>query len=209
MKNSQAALVLCLVLALAGCGQAKGDWVVFRIWGLLNEPTKSAGASPDISVLRAALTPDVLAQVGGPVLIIKVPSMQSATFMTPVVGNPDIETFLSGGRASVSLRDGMIVGTRGFGFDLMTAEVREALRALSGHEPTAMRTHQYLDGEDQLVSRSFDCTYARNGRQVRETCAAPSHEFENRYVVDDQGRIVSSRQWISPQVGYILSERVE
>ncbi|WP_411890130.1 YjbF family lipoprotein [Yoonia sp. SDW83-1] len=204
-------LRLSLLLALFGCGAGQADDnISSQIWTWLTSSEDDVSAAPDVGALRAGLTPAVLAQIGEPVLIAQVPSRNAVAAMVRIGSNNGVDTYLTPDGISISTRDGMIVGTRGFGFDLMTADIAEPLSAVTGRADRAVRVHRYLDGENQLIIRSFACRYAAAGdRRIAETCQSSDFSFVNDYVVDEQGRIRSSRQWMSPQIGSILTEHVE
>jgi len=96
----------------------------------------------------------------------------------------DFDYWLSSDEVQLILQKGLIHGTRGIGEGLLAAELSQPLYHIlnlkSGHSD---RFHTYLNGNDQ--------------------------EFVNLYWVDpSQRRILQSRQWIGPIVGYI-STRVQ
>lgn len=118
--------------------------------------------------------------------------------------------------AQVFLRDGLLIGTRGLSFDLMTADVAEASAAI--HQMRAARVtriHNYLNGQDKLRIRAFLCDVrpagqetikllndvAILGQRVDETChGAADDEFTNQYWLGG-GRILQSVQFISEGAG--------
>ncbi len=199
------------LFVLTGCGNSTGDFdLVKQIWTGLSAPEQATSEQLNIDTLRATLTPDVLAQIDGPLLLVQIPSRGEVAGLTRVGSNDGIDTFLTSNGVSISLRDGAVVATRGLGFDLMTADVTQPLAAISGGQQQAVRIHRYLDGENQLIARSFICTYSVTAaRRVVETCKSPGTSFENEYVVDSNRVITSSRQWISPEIGSILTEFFE
>lgn len=126
------------------------------------------------------------------------------------------DTWLSIDGVSVSMRNDLLVGTRGFGGDLMGADVSETHAALLNGGGTAVREVAFLDSLDQIVRRSFVCDVEGLGAtdlnlygEIRPTvrfverCTGPDYGFENQYWVGRDGRIWQSRQWVSPMLGYI------
>lgn len=198
-------------IILAGCGNIQDDdSVIGQIRAGLAAQKQTASPAPDIAALRARFTPEIMAQIGGPILIVQIPSRDAVAVLTRVGTNNDVDTFLTPDGITISLRNGMVVATRGLGFDLMTANVTEPLMAVTGTGDTAVRVHRYLDGENQIVAQSFGCAYAVTAlRQVTETCTSASDDFENIFVMDARGNIATSRQWISPQIGAVLIERYD
>ncbi|MFQ1702127.1 YjbF family lipoprotein [Loktanella agnita] len=196
-------------LALSGCGNTANDELIKGLWQRFTSPDKTT-ATADIDALRAAVTPQALAQIDGPVLLAQVPALQGAAILVLGGRNAGVETFLTPDGVSISTENGMLVATRGFGYDLMTADVAEPLSAITDARPRAVRIHRYLNGENQLVPQSFVCRYvALTPTQINESCQSSSDSFENSYTTNSKGQIVMSRQWISPQLGYITTERLK
>jgi len=119
--------------------------------------------------------------------------------------NRDVETYFTPDNISISLKEGVLIGTRGLGFDLMSADVSEVIAGLR-NGGQAVRIHRYLDGEDQIVIKSYICDYSGNA-QITETCYGKDHSFKNSYQTS-AGKVIASRQWIGPDLGYIRLEDV-
>lgn len=201
--------VLCAALALAGCGIASNDDdLTSQLWDRLTSSEDAPAQAPSFDALRAGFTPAVMAQIDGPVLLVSIPSLGTAAALTRTSVNNGVETFLTADGISISLQDGLVVATRGLGFDLMTADVSEVSQALRGRQPSAVRIHRYLDGENQLVARSFMCRYTNPiGQGTQERCTSRFGIIKNTYIVDNTGSFSGSRQWISPQIGDMRIER--
>jgi hypothetical protein len=128
--------------------------------------------------------------------------------------NAGVTTYTTADGTTLSLADGVLVASRGLGEDLMSARVPSAAaiaRGSGSHE----REYYFLGGLDQKRVLRISCTLsspgpgrteivglAYSGRQVVETCAGPTGTITNTYLVEADGRIRSSRQWLSPSVGY-------
>ncbi len=121
---------------------------------------------------------------------------------------------------SISLDNGVLVSTRGLGFDLMSADVSGTRAALAGATGEYSLHHSYLDGENQTVFRSFLCTmpppasetidvFDRNYATLRfdETCNALGLTIENTFWIGD-GVVRRSRQWIGQETGYLTVDRL-
>jgi hypothetical protein len=124
--------------------------------------------------------------------------------------NVTIETWISPDNVALYLQQGFVVGTRGLGGDMMSADVRQsAAMVLSRRTGQVQRFVSFLDGNDQVTVRSYVCDIdSRGGRDVdlgdvsvpaelmQERCTNPDQEFQNLYWVDTRtGQIVQSRQW--------------
>ena len=75
-----------------------------------------------------------------------------------------------------------------------------------------------LDDQDQIETSTFTCTIAAAGTEAvnlgireatlsrfDENCRSPAIIFDNIYWLDGQGRIVASRQFVSPAIAYLRS----
>lgn len=129
-------------------------------------------------------------------------------------------TWLSSNELSVTTQNGVMVATRGFPRDLMAAEVDDVMRALIAGGGSATRTHETLSGTDQIVTQTFACTVALQGREIigildrqigtevfAETCQSDRLAFTNRYWIDESGRMVRSLQAIAPDSGYVQLDK--
>lgn len=125
-------------------------------------------------------------------------------------GNATVETWISPDNVALYLQQGIVVGTRGLGGDMMAADVSQpAALILTRRTGQVQRFMSFLDGNDQVTVRSYVCDIeSRGGRDVdlgyavvptdlmQEHCANPDQDFQNLYwVAVSTGQIVQSRQW--------------
>lgn len=201
--------VFCGLLALSACGNTADDDLIKDLLARATSSQEEVPA-PDIDALRAGFTPQVLAQIDSPVLLVELPTLDSAAALTLSGVNNGVETFLTTDGKSISLKDGVVVATRGLGFDLMTADTADVRQALRDQAQSAVRIHRYLDGENQLVARSFMCTYTHTATlRSNEVCNSADGAIENSYIFDNKGNTLSSSQWISPRIGDMLITRLQ
>jgi hypothetical protein len=126
--------------------------------------------------------------------------------MTPLGSNSGVVTWANPEYQTISLQNGVILATRGFGSDLMSARVPTA-QQLSAGTGTHQRVHYLLDGADQTISQSFTCQLSVSNnetieilglayvtKKVEENCAGPSGNLTNTYWFDSQGLIRQSLQ---------------
>jgi len=196
---------LALVLGLAACtngGQSAGLVALRAVIGSIGQERQ---APPTAAQLRAALTPERLAQIGGPVIVVDIPARGTALIATRIGQNGDKITYLAPNKVSFVLDRGMLKATRGLGYDLISADIEEPRAALQrGGE--ARRIHRHLDGEDQLTLRGYVCRYEGAGSaRVAETCYTDEFFIENSYVLSG-GTVRASRQWAGPGIGYVAIE---
>ncbi|MFN7224189.1 MAG: YjbF family lipoprotein [Paracoccaceae bacterium] len=177
---------------------------------------KIKGASAPIERMTRAR----LAEVVTPVMLLSVDASGKQALIAEIQSNGGVETWSTVDDITISLRKGVIVATRGFGADLMAASAPVVSRAV-GNGQSHSRVHTVLDGEDKPVRTHFTCTFQINGQQVidiveikynltqvTEDCVADTVRFRNLYWMTDDQHLRKSRQWISPEVGFLTIEDV-
>ena len=201
------ALLICLpvTLALVACSGGTGvtpgasglDAIKARFSGL----TGQKQAAPTAEQLAAALTPDRLAQIGVPLILVDLEGKGIAAVMAEEGRNAGVVTYLDATRVALQLRDGIVVGTRGLGNDMMTTDVGAVLAVWSAGG-AASRVHRSLDGENRLIATEYTCTLTRAGQTVTEDCSGPTGSFTNSYTLDPTGKPRASRQYLGAANGY-------
>lgn len=201
-----AALALAVLLTACGSGQSQNPLIgplkeiLPRVLSRTPPP-----APPTAAQIRSRITPEIRAQLGNvPLKIVVLEKQNLASVLIERQRNRDVVTYFTPDGISMSYKSGVLVATRGLGFDLMGADVGDVLQSLRSGRDGATRLHRYLDGEDQIVLRSFVCDYTGSGR-ITETCYSDGFKIENTYQMSG-GRITTSRQWIGPEQGYIRLE---
>ena len=214
----RAGAALVLVAGLAACG---------------NAPAAGPSAAELRGMLGAAFQP-AAARAKGPLAVIDIPAETLASWPEPLISaavedtrstaalgriarnGPD-ETYASHLGNQVTLRQGVLVASRGLGADLMSSAPPSRAMLAAGQGSYA-RSWQWLDGLDQTVSVTMHCTLAVTGREtvvlsgrshatrvVAETCTGPGDaRVDNRYWVDGGGVLRKSRQWLGQNGGYLL-----
>lgn len=216
-------------LSLAACGNAPGREVsaasIARgVVSAVIGQDDAQSPDPDRVAQQAAAA---LANSDGEVIVVAIPNRDALAVMQEIERNGPYVTFGTADRRSVTLKNGILTGTRGLGYDLMSAEVAETGTLIRTQgEGAGRRVNRYLDGENLTVAISPWCQVKLGGtgrvnlgevnaatRQVAESCVgerlaypggtAERAAFQNSYQVTASGRVVQSRQWISPLNGYI------
>ena len=210
MINSVRAYAVSALCILASCGSTQSDPSLlseaFKRVNTQDDPTPA----PTLAQIKAGLSPAVLARFNGPVMIAQLPSRNAVALLSKVGTNQGVDTFLSTDGISISISNGVIVATRGFGFDLMRADYAEPLLAIKNPPQEIARNFSHLDGENQLITTTYDCSYATIGaRQVKEVCTSSTQSFENTHSLDENGEIFSATQWVSLQTGPIVFEIIQ
>jgi len=196
---------LATLAVLSSCGSRQSEESVLGpIAQSLIGFTQPASTPASMEDIRRQVTPQVRQRFRHTSLMIaQLESNDRASILVRKGENRDVETYFTPDNISISLQDGVLIATRGLGFDLMSADVSDTIAGLR-RGGRAVRIHRYLDGEDQIVIKSYICDY-RGNANVTETCHGKDHTFENNYQMS-AGQIIASRQWIGPHHGYIRLE---
>ena len=215
---------LSVSLLVSGCGNDKEKNAHVKpsifgsaikvVAGMLKPSTSPVDPRPQIT--RQALDASPV-----PVLFASIKTRNAFATLSSAGKNRDVETWISADGISLSFNRGVLVSTRGLGYDLMAADVSDVLKSILAGSGTAIRYHGYLNGEDQIYQRSFYCSIHTKGREVLdifeinnstrhiiETCNNPEISLENHYWITDAGKIIQSQQWIGPDIEYIFTQHL-
>ena len=218
MTNPYKALCSGLILvALTACGPLYEDNLGLR---LLNAGRQMTGLGPEAEPAAPAISPEVANAAPGDVLLVKIIARNAVAPMTKAAQNGGTITWISPGEVTMTFENGILVGTRGLGDDLMGVDpvgVRAALNAGGG---TATRRQSFLTSEDQIATRDLTCTIRPvGGEEVQtltgprpttkfeEDCKGPALEFKNSYWLAG-GEIIRSRQAVSAGIGFIQADQL-
>lgn len=149
----------------------------------------------------------------GPRLQVQIASRGATALVSRVAVNNDVETWRSVDNISLSFRDGVLVASRGLGFDLMAADPQGTITAFAGQTDGVYRRQmRYLTGEHHSAYLTAGCSMTTTGIEsvdgislVRseERCQAGRHVFTNIFWRDQSNHVRRSTQWLSPEIGYI------
>lgn len=207
-----AALVLLL---LASCGPLNSD-----------SPAKAGldlamGAfSQGENEQEPTITPELAAAGEGEILFVTLRQQGVVLPMTQIGQSGPVETWKSANGVTLAIEDGLVVASRGLGYDLMGVNAIGTLEALQSGSGQSAREHSFLNSLDQINSFEMSCDIARQGREevelprgkqnltrFEENCSGRRLVFKNEYWLDDAGNIVRSIQVLSPALGFVLLER--
>lgn len=170
--------------------------------------------------IRSRLSRAQLDTFGEPLLLAGVADLGTAATLIPAERQGGVETWETGDGVQLSFRDGVIVATRGLGFDLMSADADAAIAAIGGSgSPEYDRFASYLDGNEQVVLTALRCRITGRAAdpvtivgdthdtiRVEEQCFTPDSDYRNLYWIDRDGTIWRSRQWIGPGAGTLTTD---
>lgn len=215
-RVGRAAALTGLAAMLAACG---------------NAPDSGFAAKDALTLAKALVTPRTKAQGG--IAVVDIPAQTLADWPEPLITaavektasssalgriarNGQDETYATAQSNNITLRQGVVVSTRGLGDDLMASAPPSRATIAAGRGGYA-RSWQWLDGLDQMVTVTKTCTLSQTGsetiamsgrsyatRIIAETCDGPGGRVDNLYWVDPQGVLRRSRQWLGQEGGYLL-----
>lgn len=175
---------------------------------------KAAAAAPAAQPVTRA----DLAAFGKPILRIRAERLGQDAFLTIADEKSGVVTWTAQGAATFSLRDGVLIQTRGLGADLMSAEAPTLGQLTSGASYT--RVYFFLGPDDIGTRRTYECTASTVGAEkievvgksfavshVSEVCTRQGSKLTNDFWIEGK-TIRKSRQWASATVGHVEFERV-
>lgn len=203
---------------------------VFLVLSLLGACTNT---SDDFEQIKQVLAPGqagfvarfvTLAEAGDRVPALQVSLLDQDRSSTVLLESQraGFDTWLSPDGATLVMRQGMLVAMHGFGAGLVASEIDQPLTmVLSGQEGASERFHSYLDGNDEINTRTYLCEIENRGmrevfiggkptrtRLMAEQCRSLNQSFLNLYWVGGSGnRIVQTRQWAGDYLG-VFTTRV-
>ncbi|MFO8124904.1 YjbF family lipoprotein [Yoonia sp.] len=207
-------ILVASILGLTACGPlAENQPVVSALRGIVNAGSGHWQQQDDP---REILTREQIDAAPSDLLLFVPVNDDVATTFARVSRNNDLMTWVSDEGDSLTLQDGITVATRGLGNDLMGADLAQVHSALVRGSGSAVRIHDYLDGEDKIVREKYACEIAtlrsavieifeikHQTRIVSETCIGDVGSFRNLYWIDAAGMIWQSRQRVSARVGAV------
>ncbi|MEM9797273.1 MAG: YjbF family lipoprotein [Pseudomonadota bacterium] len=208
-------LMACTLLAACASDGAGRDPAVDSPQGALVAAIQSRLTSETPQDAREVLNARVVAGSPTALVLVVLEDVDAGLTMIPAAANRGTEQWRDGTGGGILRRDGVLVGTRGLGFDLHNAEVaplRRALRAGGGRN--LRRVNLILDSTDRIVPVTYQCDVVRQGGQVLdfygtryattiydEVCRGAEDTFTNRYWVQGNGVVRRSVERVSPEVG--------
>lgn len=216
-----AVLAICC-LSLSACSSNKSDPNLAKTIGanLKSAIDDKRAGRPPVVILTAA----DIAAFNVPVLQINPQRFGGSDLLTRVARRSDsrggtVDIWQSTDNGQVILNNGILVGTRGVGNDIIASDAALTISAVLGMQNgRGIRRYEVSDGDSTSSKLALDCTWANLGNEViivanqklgtthmRETCLPSNEGFimvENHFWVQKGGQIRKSLQWAGPAVGY-------
>ena len=231
MRHTHPLLAGLLLLAVAACGNDKSAGMLGGLpvkelaqatlaeVGLGPKPKAAAPAPPpDPAQLTAARK--MLEDGGIPLYIIQSKSLGLQDYFSKLGQNGDVITWSTQSYKTISMRDGMIVATRGLGPDILStyAPTTEAVRRGTG---TTQRSYFVNDAADQGQRLDFDCQLKDAGMQtisligkaygthrIDEACTGAAGSFVNSFWFDNRAKLRQSSQHLAMGIENLLLQKI-
>lgn len=204
MRGLSAVVALSLIAACGNDADSKSSREMFKSLSQIVKPKTKAQPQ--------AVSPDALGQVlaatPNSVVLFILDTTKAQAPLIQIERNGAYRTYATSARQTVTIKDGLATATRGLGGDLMSSDLDPSLnlvrRKSAGQTTRVMR---FLTGEGVTFTMTFTCSVEVAAKQdqlqgMRESCTGRTRQFENTYAVDASGRIMGSRQWLGPTIGY-------
>ena len=213
-KTIRAGFGLAMLAMLAACGNAGSEG---SIRGMLATAVKQSAAKAAGKDRAAQPAPDPSAMAAealrvnpGPLILVGLERMKTTQIMAMTGENAGQRTYMTKNEQALILRGGMLAGTRGLGHDVSVAEMSGSAALIRADQSgQAQRVIRYWTGDGLERPLNLDCTISRSAKPgvMLESCRSGVLEFQNNYMVQG-GRITVSRQWISPDLGYVTIQEL-
>lgn len=229
-----AGFALCGVAGLAACGSDRQETELSkvavdvlkkasgRITSKVAPGGKAATAQPAAPADPNALISKALSATDGPIAIVVRLDTKAVLAMNPVGQNGDHVTWGSAPGQGITYNRGVLSNTRGFGEDLMSSRIDQAVAAItSRNDADYTRYHYYLGDLGQTAELRLNCSLRRSGTEkvaigeidetaviLKESCRKGQIAFTNIYWVDDAGHVLKSSQWVGQRIGSLAIQNL-
>ena len=215
---------LCLIVILASCSNApETETGEIRTLQLLKKAFDSSNQEKQFIDARNLINRQQINAANVPVLFVELASGQNGT-LTPYPGQGVGQTWLGADGATITLKRGILLASRGMGDDLMgSSSSMPSWSKINKKPETYVRELNHITGNNKISKRVFNCDIEKTSSEEQikiwdvtfkvdkfeESCSNGSLTFKNVYHVDVQGVVRRSTQYHSVSLGSILIERLD
>lgn len=205
------AIAALMLAGLAACGNKTSEGTSFtdalRQVATENLPVpgrEEATASPAPAKSPAEKAAEALRVNPSPLIMVILENEGRSQVMAMTGENAGKRTYMTPNEQALIMRRGMLIGTRGLGNDLSVAEPQTESLIRAGASGQGQRIMRYYTGDGLETPLRFDCTTGPSPKPgvLAENCSGHGITFQNTYITQG-GRIIASRQWGGPKLGYM------
>lgn len=213
---------------VAGCSTGADDALTELLKETAGALAQGNPAASNITATRASLTALGFDQ---PLIVVSLPEAGTRGGLLRQFDKEGVTFWRTADEFStMRFEAGVLRGTTGLGHDLYGVDTKATRAALTaGAQASSLRSYRVLNGEGVLHVQPYTCTLFPKGRETievfdrshavirfSEICTAHGRDLdgerrrlENTYWRDVSRPVVwKSRQWVSPNLGYMTVERV-
>jgi hypothetical protein len=224
--SRRAAAGLALVAGLSACAEVEGEAAGEAIFAGAQRIAAAITAQQDAEVARPrtdlpSFAPAEIAAAPGEFRLVRVTSLGLNELARVVEESGPRVTIEFESGPTAAFDHGVLVATRGFGDDLHTIDGASLRAALAAGGGTLIRRLETIDAQDQIATQGLTCAITAAGtetvdlglrqetlRRFDEHCRSALLVFDNIYWLDAAGEIAASRQFVSPTVAYLRTNRL-
>ena len=216
---SRAITAAAMAFGLAACSSEQStepsNFELLR--GALGGMVSGLMGGEDAQPAGLSISPEMVASSPTPLLVAAVPATGGQALMAPLLSNGNRDTWGSNDGITVTSVDGVVVGTRGLGYDLMGADTGGLRAVIAAGGGETVRINDRLNGLGVVERLPYACEVVIEGREtipvidrqvaatkVSETCRGGQVAFQNLYWIEDSGFVRQSQQWVNEEVQYLV-----
>lgn len=192
---------------LSACGSRAQDPVWLSVRGALANIEEERSAPIPWEQQQAEIRQAVALQdVDFPLLMTTLPRRNAVATLGLLQRHDGVETWADASGITITLQNGVVLETRGLGYDILASDIAGVLEGLQKGGPHRyQRVTRVLSAEGALRRQISDCVMSETLTSKVEQCDG-AERFENRY---SQSSMTTSRQWLGPDLGYLMIERLQ
>ncbi len=209
---------LALGLALTACGSTENP--VLNLIKQLPQTLSKRDAAPQ-AITQEQIAAG-LAETDKPISLITLETRKGQALMLEIERNRGYQSFATSSRQVVTIREGFLTSTRGLGGDLMSSDEDALLALVQSRTVGDVRyVQRHLTSDNQTTVHNYLCIakpdeeapsqlgpILEGERVVTVYCKDEPRYFTNSFVVDRHGRIRVARQWMGPDLGYLVAQHL-
>ena len=158
-----------------------------------------------------------LSKFNQPIILLSSLDEKSGAILVALGNYQNRLTWVSSDGISISFKDGILIGTRGYSQDLLESQHNDLHTLFTSFKKNHSKTFRYLDGQNEYEEFNFSCSVLAkpntifsildlklNTTKFTEICESGETSHTNEYyVLPNTNIVLKSKQWISETNGYI------
>ncbi|MGH1466935.1 MAG: YjbF family lipoprotein [Cognatishimia sp.] len=220
-------LMICLAALVTACAHNAGEGAQKSELELIKTIREYVALKRAPKQTRPPLTRAMLDTVPNSYIEVTIEETGVFAYLTQLLIRRDalpgqIVVWQTEDQVTLSIRDGVLIATRGLRGDIISSNALVADGGLQGPAGKGKRTYDIRSGDGASHKLEVECSIQDYGieiieiverknttRLLKEKCVGSLGRFENEYWVDSKSGLVwQSRQWSGPTTGYLRIRRL-